>query len=212
MKQFIVNTLLLLLFYLPNCFAQTKDFQTWSSVALQKSFSEKFDGTIQQELRLKENSTQLRLTFTDLELKFNVNKNFSITANYRFIIKPDETNHRIYTNISYSWKKNKFEISPRIRFQHEFIQNSPDENYIRPKISFSYKVNKKWEPFLSEELFFHVLYYKGDEFDESRLSGGVNYDFNKNTSLKLYYLFEQQFNVKTPQQNHVLGIAFEHDL
>lgn len=212
MKQFIFNTLFLLAFLLPDCFAQTKDFQFWSSIALQKSFSKKIDATVEQELRLRENATQLRQTYTDLELQYKTKANFSITANYRFTIRPDETNHRVYTNISYSWKKNKLEISPRVRFQHDFVQNDLADNYIRPKISISYAVNKKWEPFLSEELFYRVLYYKGDEFDESRLSAGVTYHFNKNNSLKGYYIFEQEFNVNIPQEIHVVGIAFKHDL
>lgn len=210
MKSLLLFPFLLLL-SLPNCFAQTTDFQTWSTVSLQKSFSKKISVTLQQELRLDDNSTQFHLTFTDAEFKYKLTKWFNATANYRFIVKPDEIDHRIYSDLYYLWKNKKIEAELRLRVQHEFVPNDVDENYLRPKLELSYKIKKKWEPYISEELFYHVLYYKGDKFDESRLSAGTHYDFDKRNSIKAYYMYEQEFNVNDALHAHVLGVAYEYD-
>lgn len=167
---------------------------------------------VEEQLRLRGNSSQLRQLFTDAGIQYEVIKNLSVSGNYRYIIKPFRIDQRLYTDISYSWKKKNFKITPRIRLQHEFVKNNIANNYIRPKIEFEYKVTKTFKPFISGELFYHALYYKGSVFDEYRLSAGASYDFNKKNSLKLFYLQQQQFNVNAAQQNHVLGVGYEYDL
>ncbi len=166
---------------------------------------------MQEEVRLKDNSTRLRTSYTDVGVKYHVTKSFDILGAYRFIVKPDEISQRLYADISYEWKKDKWSVEPRIRLQHEFIMNDVDENYLRPQLTMRYKISKKWEPFIEEELFYHALYYKGSEFDESRTSAGTRYKFNKDHSLKIFYLYEYQFNVNDPLSANVMGISYEFD-
>jgi long-subunit fatty acid transport protein len=189
-----------------------KDFQTWNSAGVGKSLDKKLKVFLQEEVRLKNNSSQLRTSFTNIGVKWEALKNFNISIVYRLIIKPTKISHRIYTDLSYEWKNKRWSLEPRIRLQHEFIPNDINENYVRPELTLEHKINKHWRPFVSAEFFYHIFYYKEDKFDEYRLSAGVDYNFDKKNSLKLFYLFEQEINTNAPQQNNILGVSYTYNL
>jgi hypothetical protein len=199
-------------FSLTECNAQAQDFQTWSSVTFQKSFSKKVSASAQQQLRLNENSAQLRQIFTDAGFKYEVIKNLSIAGNYRFIVRPGGIDHRAYADLDYSWKKKKLAINPRARLQHDFVDGFNDNNYLRGKLTLEYRITKKWKPFIAGELFYRIFYYRGNKFDEYRLNAGTNFDLNKKNSFKISYLMQQEFNVNARNQNHILAIGYEYDL
>lgn len=191
--------------------AQESDFQTWTSAGIKKELSKRTDFTLSQELRLKDNSTRLNTTFTDVGLKYQLFKNFDAGLYYRLIISPGAVAHRPYGEVSYEIDIQKWSIEPRLRFQHQEERNEIAKNYFRPKATLSYKINKEWKPFVAGELFYHAFYYQGSQFDEYRLSTGVEYDWKKKHSIKLFYLFDQEFNVNNPLQRHVAGLGYEYD-
>ena len=147
--------------------AQTTDFQTWTSISTEKSFSKKWSASLKEELRLQDNSTRLRLNYIDLGAEYKFSKRFDMSAAYRFIIKPDEIDQRIYADFTYAQPIQEWTIDARIRVQHQFVPNGDDENYIRPEVTVKYKISKKWEPFIAEELFYRIFYNQGNEFGES---------------------------------------------
>ena len=206
-----IRIFLLLLFFPLSLFSQIKDFQTWNSITIQKSFTKKLDGIFGEELRLQDNCSQFNTSFTDAGLKYELFKNFAVEVYLRFIINPDDVAYRPYTDLSYKLKLHKWYFAPRLRYQHQWEQNKTEKNYFRPKLTISYKINRHWEPYVSGELFYHAFYYKGDFFDEYRASAGIEHDFNNHHSLKLFYLFDQEFNVNAAEENHVAGAAYEID-
>jgi hypothetical protein len=191
--------------------AQVKDFQTWNSIALEKKVTKKLDISISQELRLRDNSSELNSTFTDAGFTYEALKNFNIGLYYRLIIMSDGIAHRAYIDVSFKHQISKWTAQARIRLQHQEEKNELAENYIRPKVSLTYKINKKWQPYVSGELFYHARYFKSSLFDEYRLTAGCNYNFNKRNSIKFFYLFDQEFNVNAAEQSHVTGIAYQHN-
>ncbi|MEO6166973.1 MAG: DUF2490 domain-containing protein [Chitinophagales bacterium] len=191
--------------------AQESDFQTWSSAGIKKELSKNTDFLLSQELRLKDNSTRLNSTFTDVGFKYRLFKNLDGGLYYRLIIFPDAVAHRPYAEMSYEIDIQKWSVEPRLRFQHQEERNEVAKNYFRPKATLSYKINKQWKPFVAGELFYHAFYYQGSQFDEYRLSAGVEYDWKKHHALKLFYLFDKEFNVNDPLQRHVTGLAYEYD-
>lgn len=212
MKLFLLFAVPVFYFSLADCYAQVQDFQTWSSISFQKSFAKKVSADVQQQLRLNENSTKLRQTFTDAGIKYEAMKNVSISGNYRLIFRPHAIDHRVYADIDYSWKKKKLAITPRARLQHDFVDGFNDNNYLRGKLTLEYRITKKWKPFIAGELFYRIFYYRGNKFDEYRLNAGTNFNLNKRNSFKISYLMQQEFNVNARNQNHILAIGYEYDL
>lgn len=191
--------------------AQNSDFQTWNSIGVEKALSSTLKLSLSEEVRLKDNVTSFSTSFTDAGVTFKLMKNLQLGLFFRFIIKPASIAYRPYAEISYKLKTNSFIIEPRLRYQHQVEQNETAKNYLRPKVTASYKINKHWEPYVSGEWFYHMLYYKGNEFDEYRLSAGTGYDFDSPHSLKVFYLLDQEFNVEAAEQNHVVGASYEYD-
>lgn len=194
-----------------NLLAQTTDFQTWNSLALEKQLGKKWKASLEEEVRLQDNSTRLRTSYLNLDAAYSITDRFAIGGAYRFIIRPDEISNRIYSDISYSQPLEDFTIKVRVRVQHEFVRNEPDENYLRPQLSLEYRISKKLEPFIEEELFYQLFYYECDLFNESRTTAGMRYKFDKHHTLKGYYLLEKEFNVNDPLTAHVLGFAYQYE-
>ena len=211
MVRFFCICLLTLLSIPQSVFAQFTDFQTWSSITIEKSLSKKLDGSLEQQLRLDENSTQFRQTFTELGAKYRLWKKLDAGASYRFIVRPNSTGQRIYLDVEYNWKLKKWKINPRLRYQHDFITDNFQANFLRPKLTISYKIDKKWEPFVAGELFYLIFYYQGNFVPAYRLFAGTTYDFNKRNSLKVFYLLEQEVNVNNAAQNHIISVGYKYD-
>jgi hypothetical protein len=191
--------------------AQSTDFQTWYTIKAEKSLGKKWRASLEEELRLQDNSTRLRLNYLDLDVTYRWTKRFDVTGAYRYILKPDETVQRVYADFNYSLPVDEWTLKGRVRVQHEFVQNTADKNYLRPQLTVEYRISKKWEPFIEEELFYRLFDYRGDQFDESRTSAGTRYKFNKHHIVKAYYLFAKEFNVNSALTSHVLGIAYQYE-
>jgi len=211
MVKYFYYCFLFLSFISSKLFSQTTDFQTWNSASVEKSLSKKWSVSLENELRLQDNSTRLRTDYIDLQTKYKWTKRFDVSGAYRFIIKPDEIDQRIYADFAYEQPLDKWSIDGRIRVQHQFNPTSQDEDYLRPQVTVHFKLSKKWEPFLEEEFFYRIFYNKGNEFDESRTSAGTKYKFNKHNSLKAFYLYEYQFNVNDPLRANVMGVSYQYD-
>lgn len=209
--RYILPLLIPLFFLEGKLFAQSTDFQTWNSIAAEKSFDKKWTVSLEEELRLQDNSTRLRSNYLDLDVTYQCSKRFDVTGAFRFIMKPDELATRLYVDFSYSQPINDWTVKGRIRVQHEFVPNAQDENYLRPQLTIEYRISKKCEPFIEEELFYQLFYYEGDQFNESRTSAGARYKFNKNHSVKMSYLFEKEFNVNDPLTANVVGASYKYE-
>ncbi len=183
----------------------------WLGIDLKYKLSKKFDLNFCPQLRTITTPPQFGSLLLETGLDYDVAKNFSASAFYRFDIKPGAFQNRIYVDLSVQHKLNKkLTAELRVRIQRQFERNNLPDNYLRPKLSIKYKLNKKITPFISGELFYHVN-YMGNEFDDFRFQPGINWALKNNMSLKTYYLLDYEFNVYAPGMQHIVGITFGKD-
>lgn len=183
----------------------------WIGVDLKYKLSKKFDFNFCPQLRTVTSPPQFGSLLLEAGFDYDAAKNFSASAFYRFDLSSTSVQHRIYIDVAGQHKlSKKFTTELRLRLQRQFEINNLPDNYLRPKLSVKYKLNKKISPFISGELFYHV-YYKGNEFDNFRLQPGINWDLKNNMSLKTYYLLDYEFNVYAPGMQHIGGITFGKD-
>ena len=93
------------------------------------------------------------------------------------------------------------------------IKAMPDENnplVIRNKISLKYKVNKKISPYTAYEFYYQIN--NENSINRTRISLGSSFKTTDNTALKVFYMFENRFNVKNLKHNHVYGISYSIEL
>ena len=200
------SSFILLLFSPFLLIAQEQDFQQWSKIGVSYDLNKDLSVSLDQGLRFRENASLPDVTFSNLSLKYDLIKKWSVAIGYRYITDFDlsqntSTSHRIYSDISYRKKKKRWLMKNRLRYQYQ------EENFIlRDKVSLSYNIRKTpLEPFTAFELFF-----KDSEFKKWRYTLGASYPFLKEFDIDVYYRLQQSFNTNNPKQLHVLGLGMEY--
>ena len=189
------SSFILLLFCPFLLIAQEQDFQLWSKIGASYDLNKDLSVSLDQAFRFRENASLPDVTFSNLSLKYDLIKKWSVAIGYRYITDFDlsqntSNSHRIYTDINYRKKKKRWLMKNRLRYQYQ------EENFtLRDKISLSYNIRKTpLEPFTAFELFF-----KDSEFKKWRYTLGVSYPFLKEFDIDVYYRLQQSFNTNNPQ-------------
>ena len=188
--------------------AQEQDFQQWSKIGVSYDFNKDISVSFDQALRFRENASLADVTFSNLSLKYDLIKKWSVAIGYRYITDFDlsqntSTSHRIYADINYSKKHKRWQIKNRFRYQYQ------EENFtLRDKIFLKYNIRRTpLEPFTTFELFF-----KDSEFKKWRYTLGVSHPFLKEFDIDVFYRLQKSFNINNPKQLHILGLAIEYKI
>jgi predicted porin len=186
--------------------AQEQDFQQWSKIGVSYDLNKDLSVSLDQGFRFRENASLPDVIFSNLSLKYDLIKKWSVAIGYRYITDFDlsqntSTSHRIYSDINYRKKKKRWLLKNRLRYQYQ------EENFtLRDKVSLSYNIRKTpLEPFTAFELFF-----KDSEFKKWRYTLGASYPFLKEFDIDVYYRLQQSFNTNNPKQLHILGLGMEY--
>ena len=200
------SSFILLLFCPFLLIAQEQDFQQWSKIGVSYDLNKDLSVSLDQGLRFRENASLPDVTFSNLSLKYDLIKKWSVAIGYRYITDFDlsqntSTSHRIYTDVNYRKKKKRWLMKNRLRYQYQ------EENFtLRDKVSLSYNIRKTpLEPFTTFELFF-----KDSEFKKWRYTLGASYPFLKQFDIDVFYRLQQSFNTNNPKQLHILGLGMEY--
>jgi hypothetical protein len=191
--------------------AQETIFQTWTSAGIEKKLSKKLSLLLSEELRFGFDKPHQYSFLSEAGTKYKLGKKMDASINLRVTVRGNEITYRPYVDLSYEVDIQKFTIEPRLRYQYQLQKNEPSESYFRAKSTVKYAINKRWQPYVSGELFYHAFYYKGSLFDEYRLAAGIEHTYKKVHTIKIFYLFDQEFNVNNPTQRHAAGLAYEYE-
>jgi hypothetical protein len=201
--------------------AQVKDAGLWASINLEKKLSRKVSIHFTEELRFNENITELGTFFSELTGEYKFSKVLSISGGYRFINKRrvDDSyskRHRYLFNLNVKGKVGQLGMNLRIRYQSQYadVESSPDgqtpSNYVRPKLTLKYDLNKKYMPWAYGELFVHVNRADGVLLDNYRAGAGFEYDFSKRSSIELGYLINGELQVANPWTDYIISIGWNY--
>jgi predicted porin len=200
------SSCILLLFCPFLLIAQEQDFQQWSKIGVSYDLNKDLSVSLDQGFRFRENASLPDVIFSNLSLKYDLIKKWSVAIGYRYITDFDlsqntSTSHRIYSDINYRKKKKRWLMKNRLRYQYQ------EENFIlRDKVSLFYNIRKTpLEPFTAFELFF-----KDSEFKKWRYTLGASYPFLKEFDIDVYYRLQQSFNTNNPKQLHILGLGMKY--
>ncbi len=208
-------------------YSQTEDFGSWMTFSVNKNIGEKFQVSLDQELRIRDNMSTLNLVYTNVGIGYKVNDFFKVSATYRFIDKHKDdftwgVRHRLYTDLIFKIKPGKFTLGTRVRLQSEWrglgyesnFGNVP-EIYLRNQYKFGYKLNDKMEPYIGTELRWQVqnpriAYHDG--FDRTRFFTGMNYEINKKNTVGAYFLYQREWNTSDPETLYIIGLEYTLNL
>lgn len=201
----------------------TRDLETWSSINFKYQINKKWTAEVQGQLRLENNSSEVRQYFGQLDVAYAPFKHFEFASGIRFIKNNDNTgnvqgyeNHfRYHLDGKYKHKLNDFKFAYRIRYQNknELSVDDVAKEYLRFKTEVEYNI-KKWklDPEVSGELFRSVNGESDNEFSSYRLTVGTSFKAHKSAKIKLFYRFDKELNQTYPQATNILGIKYTYNL
>jgi len=153
----------------------------------------------------------LNSAISDLSLKYRINKFFKLATTYRLYVRPKLPNHAIYFSGYFNYEIKPIDFTYKLTYKKKFEEDNKTQEHIRNKITIEYKAAKWLKPFVAYELFYRFNYKKGDRFDNYRFYLGFNFKFNKDHEIQLYYLREEEINMKNPKRSNIIGIFYNID-
>jgi len=230
MKKIHLYVSLLLLMLIPQMSSAqteivTRDLESWSTISLNKDFSETFSIGFEQSIRMYDNSSLLDQYFTNLDLNFKLNKGFSLTGGFRFLVDRDKDDgdydnyFRFNGDLNYKHSVKRFDFKYRVRLQtrNELGYSRSEGDYLRNafrlRAGVRYNIrNWKLDPDFSAEIFRESGKYMPSSFNKYRLSFSTKYKFNKLITLKGFYRFERELGISYPQSTNIVGFNLMFNL
>jgi hypothetical protein len=222
-KKITVSLIVFFLFLicLPSLQAQQKDFQFWPSANIDLQLSKNLRAMLEEEVRLKENCTQMERQINDVGIGYRFNKFFRAALYYRIEANwknPDDYRWKqgLYADMALREQAGRFTLGYRLRFQSSRIEfNSNEDNLLssfinRHKFTVEYNIKKMpLSPFLEEELFLNSLNHEM-ELVKNRTWLGITYKPGKTNEFSLKYGIDRERLVADPLTSFI--IAFNYTL
>lgn len=176
------------------------------SFALTKQLGKRSSIIWDEELRLKENLSQIDRIYTTVGYSYSACSWFKAAAYYALIAnnrgkeESMEMRHRFYLELTASYKTGNWTFSLRERPQvtvhtaHTDPEVAPRSAWVlRHRLMGEYKIARTgWAPYAFVELTqtFNAPATVGNYLEKVRSSLGVKYAFSKRSSLDIYYRFD----------------------
>ena len=205
-------------------FAQDKDFELWTGVALEANLFKNISFDLEEEIRFRNNASEFAVYFTDAGISIDLLKRFTFSGNYRFIRNKELTDnysniHRYYFDLSYSKNINRFAFIFRTRYQirYENVYSSESgylpEKYSRNKFGLTYNIYRSpLKVRLWGEFFYQLNNPEGNKIDKIRYAPELRYVINKSNELKIFYIIEKEYYIENPSIIYILGISYGYKI
>ena len=188
------------------------DNQSWTSVGFEKKLPYSFKLQFEQELRLEDQLSTFKQTFSEFSLSSSVFKGFKIELPFRYMTYKDKTKQRVSFSGSYKYSFKPVSLKYRTKYQTTYEKGEIPEELIRNKFSIMYRLNKKIEPYVSGE-FIQLDGSHNYLLDETRFSFGLTYELPRKNSMKIFYTLKNEDKTKkTPAEIGVFGLSYNFSL
>ena len=194
--------------------SQENDFQSWSTISVNKKVVKKTTLTVKSGLRLRENSTLYSKQFFDTRVKRKFNKSISYALGYRYATNWDKelrisNKHRFYGDINY---KNKFIKRLSYSIRNRWQTQGDIHGYkitLRQKFLAAYNIRKtKLTPSITTEYFLNLE----DGINKLRSTIAVSHPITRNLNFDLAYRIQQEFYVNNPETLFIFEGKLSYDL
>ena len=188
------------------------DTESWSSIGFETRLPYSIELELDQGLRLKDQMSSCKQTFTQVSIAYEIIDGMKIFVPIRYAIFEDKTKQRISAGGSYKYDLKPLSFKYRSKFQITFEENEPSRELVRNKFSIDYKINKKLKSYISGEVF-HLYDLDQYQYDEYRISTGMNMSIKKKRQLKIFYTYKlEDLTRSSTNQINIFGIGYNFKL
>jgi len=225
--RYFTVTVFLLFIFLSSSFSQTyeyievRDLETWSSIGFEYKPGKKWNIELDEQLRLKNNSTEIDKYLTHGQVGYKFYKKVVVAGGVRYIRKNDNKGEvqgyndqlRYNFDLSNKHKMSSFSLQYRFRYQYRFEvgEYSVSKENLRLKTSVGYNIkNWKLDPRVSAEIFNNMENELLKSFDTYRLTIGTSYKIKKIGKIGIFYRLERELNETYPKTTNILGLKLKY--
>ena len=184
------------------------DTESWSSIGFETRLPYSIELELDQGLRLKDQMSSFKQTFTQVSIGYEIIDGMKIFVPIRYAIFEDKTKQRISAGGSYKYDLKPLSFKYRSKFQMIFEEDEPSRELVRNKFSIDYKINKKFKSYISGEVF-HLYDLDQYQYDEYRISTGMNVSIKKKRQLKIFYTYKiEDLTKSSTNQINIFGIGY----
>ncbi|PLX20264.1 MAG: hypothetical protein C0597_04310 [Marinilabiliales bacterium] len=197
-----------------------KDLEQWTSIGLSKKINKHWKLSLDQEFRFTKDMSNFDVYFSDLGVDYNINKQFSLGANYRFYQNKNndgifKTQHRWSSDITYKEKIDRFTFAYRLRFQNKdevFYTDNSDNNFynLRNRLSINYNIKDfKFDPVFELETFRQIDDLNNSTLNKLRWTLGLEYSVKGIGDIKFFGRFDNELNQTYNKDTYILGVGYK---
>lgn len=222
--RFFLFLLLLPVNFLQQTACQQKDFQFWPSLALNVEVIKNLKIQVEEELRLRENATQMSRQINEIGVGYRINKYLRTSLMYR--IEADWKNadtyiwrNGFYADMAFKYEPGRFTLGYRLRLHSSKISlNEKQQQWFngflnRHKFTVEYDIKgSPLHPFAEYELFAVLGGSQSSSLLAYRAWGGITYSLNKKHDFELKYGIDQELNVPDPLRSYIIALGYTLNL
>ena len=188
------------------------DTESWSSIGFGKKLPHSFKLDFEQSLRLKDDISSFKQTFTEVSISYNIFNGMKVFIPVRYAVFKNKTKKRISFGMSYKYDLRRITFRYRSKLQRTYQIDKIFDPLIRNKITTESKINKKLKLYFSQEIS-HFMYHRQFDYDEHRISLGARINLGKKREGKIFYTQKiEGLNKKKQDKTNVLGLSYSFDM
>jgi hypothetical protein len=203
--------------------AQQKDFQYWTSAQAELGVWGNLDILAEEEIRFRENCSQLDRQINDLGISYRFNKYLKTSLYYRLSANwknpgYHEWRQGFYADLSLRYGTGRFRFGYRARFQSARIDLNRNEDRFfneavdRHKVTIEYNIQSlPLSPFVEGELFF-LMQNRQNNLSDYRAWIGMTYALGKMHKFSLKYGIDRELMESDPLTSYIIALNYTLNL
>ncbi|RZP24652.1 DUF2490 domain-containing protein [bacterium] len=162
----------------------------------------------EQSIRSRGENLLFRQTFSEVSLSYELFDNMKIFIPLRYAIFKDKVKTRASFGGSYKVKVKDLSFRYKTRYQFGVEEQKDSKQVLRNKFYAYYKVNKRYKPFLSYEIF-NPIDSKVEIINEYRVTSGLDIGLRGKKSIKIYFQYKvEDLEKKDIDEMNVIGFSY----
>ena len=200
--------------------APRKDAISWFSYEIEKMIG-KNALALNTQLRFDDNAKSFSSWINEIDYSRKLSKQIAGGAELRYTYRYSHNNYRYSLFIKHNYNFKAFKLSQKLTFQNSSFYTQNWEEMLRFKSQITYDKTKKtkgkynntiWtDPLCIPYAYAEVFYDLNNapiSFNRLRLGFGTTIDLSERNQIKIFYIFQREFNRTIPEINYIYGINF----
>lgn len=204
-----LHIILFLLFLSAYTYGQDINYGVWTQAGASFDIAKDVKGSVSEMYRQDLQTPIRRAYITELGVKYDLAKKWSVAGEYRLKLIPSEYRNRFALAVNFREGMGIFDLYVRSKLQYEWRQYGSPESAWRNRFKMRFDYFKDVKPYVSYELYINknnreinLTTYRG--------SVGVDWELNKRNAIDIYIITDQEIYEAKPTLDLIFGLSYEY--